>query len=120
MLATNSLTVFYVCVFPMWFLASAALGGAAGTIVNIVPAATRATATASFFLFATIVGLALGPYAAGRISNSFGSLRIGLAGILVVVPFALIALEVAPAVWLEEGPTMTGPMMSRMETMAGS
>lgn len=95
MLATNSVTVFYWAVFPMWFLSSAALGGAAGTIVNIVPAQTRATATASFFLFATIIGLALGPYAAGRISNSFGSLRIGLAGILVVVPFALIALEIS-------------------------
>jgi MFS family permease len=95
MLATHSLTVVYFCVFPMWFLASAALGGAAGTIVNIVPATTRATATASFFLFATMVGLALGPYAAGRISGSFGSLRIGLAGILVVVPFALAALEIS-------------------------
>ena len=95
MLATHSLTVFYFCVFPMWFLASAALGGSAGTIVNIVPASTRATATASFFLFATIIGLALGPYSAGRISSSFGSLRIGLAGILVVVPFALAALEIA-------------------------
>ena len=95
MLATHSLTVVYFCVFPMWFLASAALGGAAGTIVNIVPATTRATATASFFLFATMVGLALGPYAAGRISGSFGSLRIGLAGILVVVPFAIAALEIS-------------------------
>ncbi len=95
MLGTHSLTVVYFCVFPMWFLASAALGGAAGTIVNIVPATTRATATASFFLFATMVGLALGPYSAGRISESFGGLRIGLAGILVVVPFALIALEIS-------------------------
>ncbi len=95
MLTTHSLTVVYVCVFPMWFLASAALGGSAGTIVNIVPATTRATATASFFLFATIVGLALGPYSAGRISGSYGSLRIGLAGILVVVPFALAALAIS-------------------------
>lgn len=95
MLATHSLTVVYICVFPMWFLASCALGGAAGTIVNIVPATTRATATAAFFLFATMIGLALGPYAAGKISGAFGAnLRIGLAGILVVVPFALVALEV--------------------------
>lgn len=95
MLATQSLTVVYFCVFPMWFLASCALGGAAGTIVNIVPATSRATATAAFFLFATMIGLALGPYAAGKISGAFGAnLRIGLAGILIVVPFALIALEV--------------------------
>ena len=95
MLATHSVMVVYFCVFPMWFLASCALGGAAGTIVNIVPAVTRATATAAFFLFATMIGLALGPYAAGKISGAFGAnLRIGLAGILVVVPFALVALEV--------------------------
>ncbi|MEI6641179.1 MAG: MFS transporter [Novosphingobium sp.] len=95
MLTTDSFTVFSMCVFPMWFLASAAIGGSSGTIVNIVPASTRATATASFLLFATIIGLALGPYAAGRISSSFGSLRIGLAGILVVIPFAVAALEIA-------------------------
>ncbi len=87
--------VVYFCVFPMWFLASCSLGGAAGTIVNIVPANTRATATAAFFLFATMVGLALGPYTAGKISGAFGgNLRIGLAGILVVVPFAMAALEI--------------------------
>ncbi|MFM9934757.1 MAG: MFS transporter [Novosphingobium sp.] len=95
MLITDSFTIYSACVFPMWFLASAAIGGSSGTIVNIVPASTRATATASFLLFATILGLALGPYAAGRISSSFGSLRVGLAGILVVVPFALAALEMA-------------------------
>jgi MFS family permease len=95
MLGTHSLTVVYFCVFPMWFLASCSLGGAAGTIVNIVPANTRATATAAFFLFATMVGLALGPYSAGKISGAFGgNLRIGLAGILVVVPFAMAALEI--------------------------
>ena len=95
MLITNSFALYSLCVFPMWFLASAAIGGASGTIVNIVPASTRATATASFLLFATIIGLALGPYSAGRISSGFGSLRIGLAGILIVVPFALVALEIA-------------------------
>ena len=95
MLTTDSLTVLYLCAFPMWFLFSAALSGAAGTIVNIVPAHSRATATASYLLFATMIGLALGPYSAGRISSSFGSLQAGLAGILVVVPFSLAAHTLA-------------------------
>jgi phospholipase/lecithinase/hemolysin len=74
MLATHSQTVAFFCVFPMWFLASCALGGAAGTIVNIVPATTRATATAAFFLFATMLGLpsaVAGPVLGGGLGSNF-------------------------------------------------
>jgi hypothetical protein len=49
----------------------------------------------TFHAVATMLGLALGPYAAGKISGAFGAnLRIGLAGVLVVVPFALASLEI--------------------------
>ncbi|MEO0032483.1 MAG: hypothetical protein RIS94_2241 [Pseudomonadota bacterium] len=95
LLTTGSVDVLYICVFPMWFVLSMALGSASGTIVNIVPARVRGTATAAFLLFATMVGLALGPYAAGRLSRELGSLRLGLALVLVVVPPALIALAAA-------------------------
>ena len=95
MLTTDSKAVFYAMVFPTWFLLSAALGGASGTIVNIVPPQVRATATAAFLLGATMLGLALGPYAAGRLSTDFGSLKIGLVGVLAVVPIAFAALFIA-------------------------
>lgn len=95
LLLSTTRPVFYAAVFPFWFLISMALGGASGTIVSIVPATVRGTATAAFFLGATMIGLAIGPYAAGRISTATGSLRIGLGAILIVLPGALLALLVA-------------------------
>ncbi|WP_068076115.1 MFS transporter [Novosphingobium lentum] len=95
LLLTGSKVVFYATVFPSWFLFSAALGASSGTIVNIVPANARGTATATFLIGATMIGLALGPYTAGKVSTVTGSLRNGLAATLLVVPPALIALAIA-------------------------
>ncbi|MCW1383224.1 MFS transporter [Novosphingobium sp. KCTC 2891] len=95
MLVTNSPTVFLLSVFPTWFLLSAGLGSASGTMVNIVPSSMRATATAAFFLGATVLGLALGPYAAGRLSTAFGSLRLGLGLMMALFPIALAVLYMA-------------------------
>jgi MFS family permease len=92
---TTSLTLFYGMVFPVWFFFSAALGASSGTIVNIVPAQVRGTATGAFMMGSTVVGLALGPYVAGRISTETGSLRVGMLAVLVVMPMALAALAVA-------------------------
>ncbi|WP_225207807.1 MFS transporter [Novosphingobium huizhouense] len=94
-LLTPSPTVFLLSVFPMWFLTSAALGGSSGAMVNLVPPGLRATATAAFFLGATILGLALGPYSAGRVSAEFGSLRLGLGAMLLLFIPAFVALAVA-------------------------
>ena len=95
MMTTRSLTVFYWGVFPLWFLLSATLGSSAGTVVNVVPPRLRATASASFFLGASMLGLSLGPYAAGRISQATHSLWMGMITITGVIPLALIALAVA-------------------------
>lgn len=95
LLVTHSVTVLYWTVFPMWFVMSMSLGSASGTIVNIVPARVRGTATAAFFLGATMIGLALGPYAAGRLSREFESLRTGLALILLALPPAVLLLGIA-------------------------
>ena len=95
LLTAHSLPVFYAAVFPLWFLLSAALGCSAGTVVNIVPARLRGTATASFYLGATMLGLAIGPYAAGRISQATHSLWAGLVSVTAVVPIALVAMAFA-------------------------
>jgi MFS family permease len=95
LMATHSLRFYYCGVFPLWFLLSAALGSSSGTVVNVVPPRLRATASASFFLGATMLGLSLGPYAAGRISQATHSLWAGLVAVMAVVPFALIALAFA-------------------------
>jgi MFS family permease len=82
-------------VFPLWFLLSATLGSSAGTVVNVVPPRLRATASASFFLCASMLGLSLGPYAAGRISLATHSLWTGMIAIVAVVPVALVSLAYA-------------------------
>jgi MFS family permease len=94
-MTTHSLAVFYWGVFPLWFLLSATLGSSAGTVVNVVPPRLRATASASFFLGASMLGLSLGPYAAGRISQGTHSLWTGMVAITAVIPVALLALFVA-------------------------
>ena len=94
-MTTHSLTVFYWGVFPLWFLLSGTLGSSAGTVVNVVPPRLRATASASFFLGASMLGLSLGPYVAGRISLATHSLWAGMVAITAIVPFALVALAIA-------------------------
>ena len=71
--------------------ASVALGAAAATTQDLVLPRMRGTATATFLIGTTLLGLALGPYLAGRISTLSGSLSIGMLSLMVVVPFTLVA-----------------------------
>ena len=52
----------------------------------------RGTATATFFLSTTLVGLALGPYMAGQVSAMSGSLSTGGLSLLIAVPIGLLLL----------------------------
>ena len=96
-----SLSTFYVCVFLAQITASCALGAAAATTQDLVLPRMRGTATATFFLGTTLLGLALGPYLAGRISTLSGSLSTGMISLLAVTPItlaaALIAWRLVPA-----------------------
>ncbi len=67
-----SLAVFAVAqVFAaMW------LGAGVSTVQDLVLPHMRARASAVFLLFVTIVGLALGPYVVGRLSDLWGDLRL--------------------------------------------
>jgi MFS family permease len=76
-------------------LASSALGAAAATTQDLVLPRMRGTATATFFLATTLVGLALGPYMAGQVSAMTGNLATGVLSTLVIVPVGLVALFVA-------------------------
>ena len=76
-------------------LASSALGAAAATTQDLVLPRMRGTATATFFLATTLVGLALGPYMAGQVSAMSGSLSTGVLSTLAIVPLGLIALVIA-------------------------
>ncbi len=56
----------------------------------------RGTATATFFLATTLVGLALGPYLAGYVSaQNDGNLSIGVLSTLWITPVGLVLLVAA-------------------------
>ena len=82
-------TAFYTGIFLAQLTASCALGAAAATTQDMVLPRMRGTATATFFIGTTLIGLALGPYMAGRVSTLTGSLSIGMLSLLVVTPITL-------------------------------
>lgn len=89
---TESSVVFYVMNFLTGMFAATALGAAAATTQDLVLPRMRGTATASFFLATTLVGLALGPYMVGQISDLTGSMRIGVLSVIAVAPISLALL----------------------------
>ena len=95
MFTTDDPTVFYIVAFLQSLFGSSALGGAAATTQDLVLPRMRGTATATFFLATTLVGLALGPYMAGQVSTMTGSLSTGGLSLLVAVPVGLVLLFVA-------------------------
>ncbi len=70
------------------------LGAGSSTVQDLVLPHMRARASAVFLLFVTIIGLALGPYVVGRLSDLWGSLRLAFmaATLSNVVAFALFVL----------------------------
>jgi len=86
---TESGTVFYAMNFLAGLFAATALGAAAATTQDLVLPRMRGTATASFFLATTLVGLAVGPYMVGQISELTGSMRTGMLSLIAVAPISL-------------------------------
>lgn len=95
MFTTQDPTIFYIAAFLQSLFGSSALGGAAATTQDLVLPRMRGTATATFFLATTLVGLALGPYMAGQVSSMTDSLSTGGLSLLVAVPIGLILLTIA-------------------------
>jgi MFS family permease len=89
---TENAGLFYVMNFLAGLFAATALGAAAATTQDLVLPRMRGTATASFFLATTLVGLAIGPYMVGQISELTGSMRIGLLSLIGVAPISLALL----------------------------
>ena len=92
---SQSVWIFYPCFFLSGITASCALGAAAATQQDLVLPRMRGTATATFFIGTTLLGLALGPYLAGRVSTLSGSLSVGMLSLLVTVPITLAAAVAA-------------------------
>lgn len=95
MFTSRSPSVYYVLHFFGWIVFAGTLGGASGAVVNAVAARYRGVATAGFVLGSTLLGLALGPYSAGKFSAVLGNLGDGMLVLLVVIPFGLMALVMA-------------------------
>ncbi|UIP07148.1 MFS transporter [Erythrobacter sp. SDW2] len=102
--STENATLFYVMNFVAGMFGAAALGAAAATTQDLVLPRMRGTATASFFLGTTLVGLCFGPYMVGQISDLTGTvvngklvgdLRTGILSLLAVVPVAVALLVYA-------------------------
>lgn len=89
---TENAALFYMMNFLAVMFAATALGAAAATTQDLVLPRMRGTATASFFLATTLVGLAIGPYMVGQISEISGSMRIGVLSLIGVAPISLALL----------------------------
>lgn len=89
---TTSPTLFYFLNFILSLFASSALGAAAATSQDLVLPRMRGTATATFFLSTTLIGLALGPYLAGQVSTATENLSTGVLSLLVAAPIGTALL----------------------------
>ncbi|HEY0411895.1 MAG TPA: MFS transporter [Allosphingosinicella sp.] len=92
MFTTDSLGAFYLASPIAQLFGSAWVGAAVATLQDLVLPRMRATAGATYVLGTTMVGLALGPYYAGKMSVVTGSLSAGIFCLYVVPPFTLLAL----------------------------
>mgnify|MGYP006295519825 FL=1 len=87
---TGNWTLFVGLNIVVSALAASALGAAAATSQSLVLPRMRGTATATFFLATTLVGLALGPYLAGYVSaRNAGDLSAGVIATLWITPIGL-------------------------------
>jgi MFS family permease len=92
---TESVETFYR-LFPFAQLLSAAwVGAAVATLQDAVLPRMRATAGATYILGTTMVGLALGPYFAGKMADVTQSLSTGIFALYIVPPFTLLGLWLA-------------------------
>jgi MFS family permease len=78
LVTTDSVFVGFAINVPMYVFTAMWLGPATATVQDLVLPRMRATASAAFLLVVTFIGLALGPYAIGRLSMATGSLRTAL------------------------------------------
>jgi MFS family permease len=92
MFTTDSLGGFYIASPIAQLFGSAWVGAAVATLQDLVLPRMRATAGATYVLGTTMVGLALGPYFAGKVSVLTGDLSTGVLSLYVVPPFTLLAL----------------------------
>jgi MFS family permease len=108
LLTENTATALALSV-PATAASSLWIGPGASTIQDLVPPRMRGTVSAAYLLVVTFIGLALGPYTVGRLSEATGDLRLALivslaAGLGGVALLALAARYVRTDVSRSSGP----------------
>jgi MFS family permease len=97
MFTTEDLTLFYILAPLSHMFSSAWVGAAIATLQDLVLPRMRATAGATYILGTTMVGLALGPYFAGKMADVLQSLSGGIFSLYLIAPITLTIL------WLSAG-----------------
>lgn len=95
MLYTESTPLAFVLNAFVALTGAAWLGIGGSTIQDLVLPRMRGSATAVFILMVTLIGLALGPFCVGLISDATGDLRIGIGSALLVNLGAALMLLIA-------------------------
>jgi MFS family permease len=92
MYTTHSLGTFFLASPFAQLFGSAWVGAAVATLQDLVLPRMRATAGATYVLGTTMIGLALGPYFAGKMSVVMHSLAAGIFCLYAIPPFTLLGL----------------------------
>jgi MFS family permease len=94
---TPSLFGFYAANFVGTLFLTMWLAPVAATCQDLVLPRMRGTATALQFLSTNLIGLGLGPYLVGLISDVTGDLRTAVLAVLAVTPAVILLLQYAAA-----------------------
>ena len=89
MMTTSDVNIYYLALGLTSFLGIMWLGPVAATCQDMVLPRMRGMATAVFFLGTNIIGLGLGPYVVGLVSDATGDMRFAMLSVLFILPVTL-------------------------------
>lgn len=89
MMTTADFTVYYLALGATTFFQIMWLGPVAASCQDLVLPRMRGAATAVFFLGTNIIGLGLGPYVTGLVSDVTGDRQFAMLSVLFVLPVSL-------------------------------
>ncbi len=115
---TADITRFYVACFGNIIFLTMWLGPVMASGQDLVLPRMRGTATAVQFLGINLIGLGLGPYAVGLISDATGDLRFAMLSVLVTIPAAVVLFLFAARHLPDAETTLTARARAAGETIA--
>ncbi len=114
-LRTPDLTVAYAAAFALNAVAPLWIGPAATTVNELVLPRMRAVASAFYLLVLTFIGLALGPYAVGKLSDALSSSMAPGEALRSSMQLALVMLAVSILCLLLAGRSLAREEATRLE-----